>query len=38
MNWVSFIFGLVVGKMYGQYVLGLKDSYPEYFDDSLKKK
>jgi hypothetical protein len=25
--------GVVIGKWYGQYVLGLKDSYPEYYEE-----
>jgi len=33
MQSVSYAFGVVVGRWYGGYVLGLKISYPEYWDE-----
>jgi hypothetical protein len=32
MRWLSWIMGLVVGKWFGGYVLGLRCSYGEYYD------
>lgn len=37
MRGVSWGLGLVVGKWVGQYVLGYKESYPEYYDPEGKK-
>lgn len=33
-RWVSYAMGVVIGKWYGGYVLGLKDSYPEYYEEN----
>ncbi|KAF2152401.1 hypothetical protein K461DRAFT_146181 [Myriangium duriaei CBS 260.36] len=32
MRWVSWGFGLVIGKGVGQYLLGYRSTYPEYYD------
>ena len=38
MRWLSWGMGLVVQKWFGGYVLGLKTSYPEYFDEKMMKR
>lgn len=35
---VSYAMGVVIGKWFGGYVLGYKDSYPEYWDESKETK
>jgi hypothetical protein len=35
---LSYIVGLVVGKGIGEYLLGYKSSYPEYYDPAMMKK
>ena len=35
---LSYAFGLVMGKLVGEYLLGYKSSYPEYYDSSLASK
>jgi hypothetical protein len=37
-QWLGYGMGLVVGKLIGQYVLGYKESYPEYFDPKMAKR
>jgi hypothetical protein len=37
MRWISWGLGVVVGRWIGGYVLGLKSSYPEYFDKTMKR-
>lgn len=34
MRALSYSMGVVIGRWYGQYVLGYKSSYPEYWDES----
>ena len=38
MNWLSYALGVIVGRWFGGYVLGMKASYPEYFDPTKMKK
>lgn len=35
MGWLSWGMGVVVGRWWGGYVLGLKSNYPEYFDPEM---
>ena len=35
MRWLSTGMGIVIGRWYGQYVLGLKSNYKEYFDEKM---
>jgi hypothetical protein len=35
---LSYAFGVVVGKCIGEYVLGYKTSYPEYYDPAMMSK
>jgi len=35
MRWLSWGMGVVIGRWWGQYVLGLKVSYPEYYDEKM---
>jgi hypothetical protein len=37
-QWLGYGMGLVIGNLIGRYVLGYKDSYPEYFDPKMVKK
>lgn len=38
MRAVTYSMGVVIGRWYGQYVLGYKASYPEYWNESGGKK
>jgi hypothetical protein len=35
MRWPSWGMGVVIGRWWVQYVLGLKVSYPEYYDEKM---
>ena len=38
MRFLSWGLGVVVGRWFGQYVLGMKSSYPEYYDEKMVKR